>query len=380
MTTTHPTRVVGRGLAGLAVAFELARRGRPVVVHGPRAAVGTASLAAVGVSSVKGNARAETPLFAAKIAGHNALWPWLAAIEAASGETIPRRRGLLEPFADVMGYEAIRERVFHREWGGLRGAQVLGRKDLPKFIHTLGIASQQLAGAFSWPDEVWVDPPLLLGALEAAVARLGGSFAPAEVLAVRLETDQGVQLETASGAVSAPNVVLAAGYATRALLERSGLPALGLQGVAGETLVGDAAVPSSDLLPGSDGILNFGKVNLALSGGRYLYGSSSYRWQQGDASPPSRLFVEQLITALGAFPALARPSEVRWGVRARTRDLLPVVGPLFCSERERLFVVTGLHKSGLQLAPWAARHVADAIENTVDFASLAAFSPARFAR
>jgi glycine/D-amino acid oxidase-like deaminating enzyme len=122
-------------------------------------------------------------------------------------------------------------------------------------------------------------------------------------------------------------------------------------------------------------------MNLIGAGDRFLFGSSSRALRPGDEMGLSAAEVAALHRRLEAFLAFSSPFSARWGVRARYRDQMPAVGPLFFpSGRRRLFVALGFHKNGLQLAPLFARVLLSQLWSDGTFFTQWAFSPARFAR
>lgn len=371
--------IIGRGIAGLSLAYELVRRGRQVVLVGPKQRPGSATQAAVGVASVKGNIQGNSELFRCKLQAQSALPAWLRRLEQDSRVPIERLSGSLELFESVQGYEAIRNRVFHRLFTGCFDMKVLPRKDLTNVFHNLERLCPGSRGAFLYPSDLWVNPEHVLLALESFLAQNGVTAIDATVTRINFKENQRPVLELELEHTSLPfeEVVLAAGAFAHELLLTSDLPGLTklpLEAVAGETLEGPAPTDMH-------GVINRGRVNLVVAKGRYLYGSSSRVVKAASDAGPSSLFVQQLHSDLQRFAPLPNCEGVRWGLRTRVKDQSPVIGPLFWSKNERpLWVYLALYKNGLQLAPWLSQRLAAAIngENDSHLPIPSAFSPNRF--
>lgn len=349
----HPVHIIGRGIVGLALGFELASRGRSVVLHGPRQCLGAATQAAVGVCSVKGNAHADTPLFADKIAAQRELLAWLERIERASGRTVPKLTGILEPFYDLKGYEAIRERVFHRKFTGCNRSKIIDSSMLPSY-------AQGAVGAFSYPGDCWYDPIAALDALEEALLRLGARTRDGMVESIQDHPDRGVLLRTAAGPVHAERVVVAAGIFSNGILSRSGVEGLQQAPVEGESVFG-----SRDPGP-PDGVLNFMKTNFVAYGSHVAYGSSSRPKKSLEACAEDCSAPTALRHDIARFVPYAF-SFTRWGIRGRFRSQAPLFSPFSTpSQLRRGFFLAGFHKSGLQLAHHVARQVVDKLLIPVD--------------
>lgn len=342
----HPVHIIGRGIVGLALGFELASRGRAVVLHGPRQCPGSATQAAVGVCSVKGNVHADTPLFADKIAAQRDLLAWLARVERASDRRVPKLAGILEPFYDLKGYEAIRERVFHRKFTGCNRSKLLDYSCLPSY-------AQGAVGAFSFPGDCWYDPIAALDALEEALLRLGARTCEGIVESIQDHPDRGVLLRTATGPVHAERVVVAAGVFSNGILSRSGVEGLQQAPVEGESVFG-ARDPDAP-----DGVLNFMKTNFVAYGSHIAYGSSSRPKKSLEACTEDSGAASALRHDIARLLPYAF-SFTRWGIRGRFRNQAPVFSPFSTpSQLRRGFFLAGFHKSGLQLAHHVARQVVD---------------------
>lgn len=339
--------VIGRGIAGLAAAYELKKAGFPVHVVGPARRdepLGVGTRAATGVSALKGAVLPQKDLFAAKAAGHTLLPGWLAEVEAASGIIIPRLfTGMSELFFDLMEYEGIRKRVFHRKFTGCYRAEVFNINTLLKVAGDLSASGFEPVGGFFYPRDGWYSPDAVLLALEVALKKRGVPFTDDTVQSLTEHSDQGLKVNCQNRSLLCSEAILATGVWTDGILERSGLKGMPAQkAFAGETLKGPG---------GGELVTSFAKTTFVAYGGQIQFGSTCY--------PASTLFegptaiqIEGLRQKLAKRAPLPAFSEVCFGLRARSADRLPTLGPLFFpSGNRRLWLLAGLYKNGLQLAP-----------------------------
>lgn len=348
-----------------------------MTVLGPKERFGTASYAAIGVSSLKGHILPSQPLFQAKLHGHALLPAWLTAIENDAKVVIPQlKTGVVEPFFDLPGFAYLSERVFHGQFRGcLRGHLISAQEMRARNLGTslLGVVPR---GGFLYPGDLWFDPSATLDALEKAIQNRGGSILEGLVTRVIPQVGGGLEIEVANALGSpsgshadrtlfkAREVVLAAGAFSCAILQQSGLPPVSLQLAPGETL--DAPL---DVQEGLN--LRLGKTNYVAHGGMLRWGSTSrigrdlsLEIESGGASPQGveSLWKEAHRYLNGAHISPAR-ATVRWGIRTRVRDRAPVVGPLFWphSRTQKLWVALGFYKNGLQLAGLLAGFLGDSL-------------------
>lgn len=349
--------IIGRGIVGLAAAFELSQAGWSIVMHGPAQCPGSASPAAEGICSIKGNIRAFQPLFQAKMAGHRLLTPWLHSVMRASGLSIPIAYGLWEPFFDKFGYESIRTRVFHRKFTGLKPVKFRDYEDLRTYTHESWPLYQQVRGSFFFAQDLWYDAPATLKALTEALTLRGVSMAPEAVERILPHPDHGLLIDCASRRWHAEHVLLAAGAFSNKILAASGIKNMLQTPVEGETICSDYRLRASLEQPL---LINFGKKNIVIRPNQVCIGSSA-RVQSDIASCAlNHQAVAGLVRdAEGVIgPLLSESRELRWGIRGRFPTMGPICGYVGLEGGQRRFVVAlGFHKSGLQLAALFAKRV-----------------------
>ncbi len=364
--------IIGRGIAGLSLAYELQKIGQKVVLIGPRTDPMMATQAAVGVSVTKGKSDPRQPLFAAKLAGHAHLKEYLPRIERETGMRIRRLVGsVYEPFHDDERFEKIRSRVFKDAPPLQTRAQAgIGLDRLVQSGVAAVIDTASMRGAFHYPGDLWFDPRDLLEALTVGVTSLGGTF-----LDRRVESAE--DLTAILGTSRATDVVLAMGAGAGPLLQALQLDHLVLDPVAGATLEGETHNQSTGGAAGGRGaVVLDGTMNFVSYEDRTLFGSTSER-----GTEVSLTSIAQLETRLRFFARGVDSVSVRTGVRARFFDRMPAVGPVACPLFEGgTWVSLGYYKSGLQLAPLFCADLAQWIASGSPVPTLFPFAATRFSR
>lgn len=363
--------VIGRGIAGLSTAFALLQKGFKVTVIGPNSPLTTATHAAVGLSSLKGQFHAKKPLFAAKVAGHLFLPNWLASIELVSKLPIPRFfADSIEPYWTLKDFERIRERVFHRDFSGHTGAR------LDSAI-TSAYLSENPLGAAVYDSDFWYDPRIALQSLERAISSLGGTLD--DRLVHSIHQKNGIEaVLTVDKPIKSDHCILAAGIYSNKILENSGIKAPKMRAVAGETLLFDKL--SADYPQ----IIHIGKSHFVRTNDAALFGSSSF----DIAELPALNDLKEGRVNLGADDfkpsrSLKIDTSIKSicykGVRARFADMGPGVGELNVPEsKNKLILFSGFYKSGLQLAPLFAQNLSNFFDASSAFLCPPKFFLSRF--
>lgn len=364
--------VIGRGIAGFSLCRELLEQGRTsLAVVGPDIpAAGSATLAAQGVSAIKGLVFPQEPLFAAKLAGHRHLIGWLSSLARESGCGIPLFKGSVgEVFRDLPAFQRQLDRAYHRRFSGVFGAE------FGEWRHPSG----RYFG-LRHPEDFWFDPAATLAALEALILSQSHRViaVPRMVTHVTLASNGVCELwSDGQRFLLAEKVVVAAGSASPGLISRwSANHKFQWRYSAGETFVARndhdpsmvfAACGKPAIALDASLTLIQGTQSLTWQqGGRWVLGSTAREWHFGESRAhgyEGNLMSEVLQilnfpTSEAREDALWRP---RWGVRLRARDRRPVCGTLANTQR-RIWIFTGFYKNGLQLAPFFAVPMAKVIE------------------
>ncbi|MBH1937255.1 FAD-dependent oxidoreductase [Streptomyces sp. AV19] len=363
--------VVGNGVLGLSIAYEVAVRapGARTVVVGRAARPGAATVAAGAmlncfgdVTALTGAHPASETRFALARAALDA-WPrWLDRLEAeADGTPVPRVKGTFV----VLGAQAT-SCVTENYEAVLAAAAKYGERHReidPQEIDGLApLPQERPLRALHLEREGAVDARAVLALLETATARRGVEPVDDEVTGLVVSGGRAVGVRLASGGtVAAGSVVLAAGAATQRLVDQlpPGMvqPVLYGSGSAVETLRTDG--------PGFREVVRTpvqseacGLHIVPLGGSReYIGATNSVRFDE-----PRGPFVGQveflLRRAREQFDERVSYSAAqRWhyGFRPITLDTFPLLGQ---SPLPGLLFATGTYRDGFHGSPVIAEHLA----------------------
>lgn len=322
-----PVVVVGAGLAGVAAAWRLVRRGRPVVLveEGPAVCQGASgNPASVFTPYFTADWSARGRLYAAGFSLTRHLWAWLEA----QGHVIAGQR------CGVLMLDS------NSKTGRLRLCkQALGLPD-----DTLRPVDAAEAGAIAglavsrggvfYPQGGWLSMGDVAHALLAEMAATTLLTLLTGWRAEALAHDQGGWRVTngAGDTLRASAVVLACGAAASRLV-----PGLGVEPVRGQLV----HFPAPPELAALQTVLNFGHYLTPAIGGRMVLGSTfdHYRDDPTPRTDDTRLLLGALADALpGLDTAPLAADAVPWtGIRSTRRQRLPLIGPV-ADRPEGLFV------------------------------------------
>lgn len=346
--------VIGAGVMGCATALELSARGVRDLVVLERAVPGAeASSAAAGMLAAQLESRDDDELDAF-VRARDAYPSWAESLRDVSGIDVGwRRSGALELVRDEASLVASRARVEAHRARGLAAELVdgAGARAIERAL------ASDVIGAAWFPDEAQVDPPQLLRALVAAVARAGIVVrSGATVSALLREGDRcvGVALDGRE-TIRADAVLLAAGSWSSLV---PGVP---------ETLpkvrpVRGQLVLLEERPPRMQAILTADHAYVVPRGdGRVVCGST-----MEDVGHTRAVTAEGvrgiLAAAIAMAPALGSAELTKTWCNFRPhvaeRGGRPLIG---ASPLPGLFLATGHHRNGILLARVTAQEAAAAI-------------------
>jgi glycine oxidase len=371
---THDAVIVGGGIIGLALARELARRGRTAsVLERDRAGRG-ASYAAAGMLAPAVEIQfEETELYRL---GRESLrrWPAFARdLERASGRDIGYRdEGTLVVADDRDAAEALRRLYRFQQAEGVPVEWLTGREalEIEPFL------SPKLAAAVWSPEDHQVDNRLVVEALREVIERETGATLREGVAVRTVEPGESPAVVTDDGErVEASVVVLAAGAWSRGV---DGLePKPPVRPLKGQMLALRMAPPfelrhvvrgpDAYVVPKADGRLVIGATSEEMGFDTRVTGGGLYRLLEGAVEVVPGVEELELIDTWA-------------GLRPASRDHAPLLGP---SGAPGVVLATGHYRHGILLAPVTADELAVGIDamlgggafETSDW--LAPFSPRR---
>lgn len=374
--------VVGGGLIGAAIAFELAQKGVSVLLLDRQEPGFEASWAAAGMLSPAPDALHSAPLVPFARESQRMYPKFVSAVEEASGTKLEHRQcGALEIFFGPHG-EAQRDK---------RIAEIRRHGIAAELISIANARAKEPvlnpdACAAAWiPEEAYVDPRQLTRATLDAAKCAGAELRTcAKVISILTEQNhcEGVlvansatmnagQRSLRSGQkIQAENVVIAAGSFSGniGLIERYA-PTMPVRG-------------QMAALRSPDGALNcilrcqHGYV-VPREGGRVVAGSTLENVGfEKQVTPGGLGRILQAAVELAPVLESAAITETWSGLRPDTPDHLPIIGP---TDIEGLSIATGHYRNGILLAPATAKCVKELILEKKSSILIEDFSPMRFA-
>ncbi len=365
--------VVGGGVVGLSVAYELACRGRQVVVLDRDELAGVATRAAAGMLAPTSEADlADDALVELEVDSLRRYPGFVAGIEALSGRSCGHRADGTLWVALNRDQEGDLERLAAMQRAkGLAASWLSSHDTLVREPHVSG---RVVAGLLIDGDHQ-VDPRALAASLRTAIAALDGRIVT-KCRVTRIEDEagrvRGVVGEAHGGPfrVACDVAVLAAGVWSGDV--EAPLPPLGLRPVKGQLV----RLAGPELLRH---VVRSPDVYLVpRRGGELLLGATME--EQGlDALPTAGAVLDLLREAWRILPGIydLAVTELSVGFRPAVRDHRPVVG---AAATRGLFVATGHFRNGVLLAPATAHYLAEWIVEGVPPLALAPFGVERLER
>jgi glycine oxidase len=361
--------IVGGGVIGSSIAFELASEKLSVVLLDRQQPGHEASWAAAGMLS-PGPDSADAPALTPLSIESFRLYPeFITSIEAASGRsTTFLRQGTLQVFPGPHA-EAESEKMAaeYRKFG--LQIEPISLDAARKLEEALGPAVR----AAAWiPEEGVVDPRLLMDAVLAAARRHGVEIRTnCSATAIVQEGVQCKGVIAGGEKISAGSVVVAAGSFTGGIdwLARYAPT----RPVRGQMLALRPKGPGIRRVVRSEAGYLVPRVD-----GRIIAGSTLEDVGFSKHVTPGGIS-KILEAALQLVPGLADAEIIEtWaGLRPGTPDNLPVLGP---TDIEGLFIATGHYRNGILLAPVTARLLHDWILGRPVKLDTKVFSPLRFSQ
>jgi glycine oxidase ThiO len=353
--TRESVAVVGGGVIGCAVAFELARRGVDVSVWDGRSVGAGATQASAGILAPFIEAHEGGPLLDLTVRGLYEYEEFVARVRRHSSTEFEFRRiGTIEVAENADAGRELKART-----SGLQELQWLDAEALQKIEPSVNAGA---VGGLLCPQHGYVAVSDYVRAMKDAAETHGCVFREnTAVFAVRLAGGKCVlEVGGERKSVTVDRVVLSAGCWAGALdpLEelrdrvrpiRGQLLHVGWPSSRVEHVLWGA---SCYIVPWTDGTLLIGATaeDVGFDERSTLAGISGL-----------------LVAATGLLPAIADATllDVRVGLRPATADGLPIIGP--SPSDSRVIYATGHFRNGVLLAPLTARLLADLIvDNTAD--------------
>ncbi|HEX4345969.1 MAG TPA: glycine oxidase ThiO [Vicinamibacterales bacterium] len=368
MATPSDVIVIGAGIVGCAVAYELARRGASVEIVDDRPAGMGATQASAGVLGPYVEAREEGALLELTARSLDLFDRFVARITSDSGLPVAyKRTGTLDVATDAGELAALQKVAALLAARGVPAELVDARAARELEPHL----SSTVAGGLFIPSHGFVAASDLTKALVAAARRHGAQLIEHGRIRRIAQGDVDLRVETDRGSLTGGAVVVAAG-SWSGQIEIAGARRAPVKPIRGQLL--QLAWPGPPLR-------------------RVTWGQRAYMvpWDDGtlllgatveDAGFDERTTVagvrDLMEGAAELVPQIwnATFQHARVGLRPATPDLLPIVGP--SAVVPNLFYATGHYRNGVLLSALTAELVAGAMLDDGKDPALDLMRPSRF--
>ncbi|MDE3108976.1 MAG: glycine oxidase ThiO [Acidobacteriota bacterium] len=372
---TYDVAIIGGGIIGCSIAFELSSHGFRVIVVDRQEPALEASWAAAGMLSPAPDSPRDAPLVPFARESLRLYPQFVQAIEEKSGKsTAYTRHGALEVFLSAGAERRCADRLRELSQVGIPAEPLLcdaARKLEPAIGASTG-------AALRIPGEATVEPRVLMDALATAVRNSGAEIrSNCAATGIIRDGPRCAGVLAGGETISAGHVVLAAGCFSGQITNEPWLARIApVRPVRGQMLA---------LRPAADGRLR----QVVRSDSGYLVPRSDGRIVAGSTLEEAGF--EKRVTAAGlrkildasleTCPALASAEVVEtWsGLRPGTPDDLPVLGSTSAIGLEGLWIATGHYRNGILLAAATAKLFREWITGAEPSFDARRFSPARFA-
>jgi glycine/D-amino acid oxidase-like deaminating enzyme len=370
MSIHHPTVVIGRGIVGLVSALRLAEKGKKIMLIGRKNQPTSASLAATGVSAMRGLVMPKTEIFRQKLKGHQQLPGFIANLERITGISIPHRfAGVYEFFGDEKTYRNLRKRVYHRHPSGLFTLKCLNFEQTRAKLCEFSSQKDDFKkiAAFFYPHDGWFDPGCLLMALEQRLTQLGVTLVDEFVEKIAVGKNSALQILASGGGFAASAILVAAGAESENLLRRSGIFCHEFSFSSGITLRTKCRIKHGTLAVknGAESLLingEFSRFGAENIGDRNEYSDEDLNVAKEQLIAKYQRLCASIFTGDRSNESSLIDASFSVGVRAKIKNSEdPWIGfaPFLHHANRGVFVATGMHKSGYYIALPCAEKVVE---------------------
>ncbi|RCW73079.1 glycine oxidase ThiO [Saliterribacillus persicus] len=345
--------VIGGGVIGSSIAYQLAKRGHKVLVVERKFVGSEASSAAAGMLGAQAEFKEESPLFQLALESRR-LFPDLAdeLFEHSGIDIQLMHNGMFKLARSNERYQQLEQLAAFQSGVGEK-ASIISTDTLLKKEQNV---TSDIAGAMYLPNESQVSAKHLTNAFIKSAIKFGAKVKEeCSVENLVIENDQVVGVTTPKGKFYADKVVVATGAWSNSFSRYSDTD-LHFYPVKGECL---AVRPKSALINAT--IYDDSCYMVPKKDGRIIIGATSLPHQYNKSV--SMEGMHQLMkSAMRIIPQLkeAKIEDVWAGIRPQTRDQLPYLGPI--SSVSGLFIAAGHYRNGILLSPITGKVMADMIE------------------
>ncbi|SNT20335.1 glycine oxidase [Bacillus sp. OK838] len=353
MNSIYDAIIVGGGVIGGSIAFQLAKRGKKVLLLEKDRLASKASSAAAGMLGAQAELDADNPLFTLASRSRG-MFPALSKeLKDISGIDIELvNKGMFKVALTDDQVAELKKMTKVQQDAGLE-AEWLSTAEIRK---TEPLLSDEIKGGMFIPGDGQVSATSLSLAFTKSAAALGVDIKEfVHVFDLRTENGYVKGVSTNIGEFSSENVIVASGAWSAFLLEKSGIN-LDTYPIKGECF---SVLTDRPLLEKT--IFSHGCYLVPKVGGRIIVGATvkANTFDQKVSMEGISTLIEKATQLL---PAIKETEwEKTWaGIRPQTGDGLPYFGehPAY----KGLFIATGHFRNGILLSPITGVLIADIVE------------------
>jgi glycine oxidase len=345
--------IIGGGVNGCAVAYNLAKRGRKVVLLEKDRVASKSSGAAAGMIAAQTELDEDGPLFSLARKSRSMFKSLATELKKISGIDI-------ELVEKGMYKIALTEEQEEELKGIIQNQTRLGEKAEWLTASELRLRepalSTEVRGAMYVPEDGHVSAPQLTSAFACSAAALGAEIKEfIDVFSFEYENGQVKGVITNEGIFSSENIIVCTGAWSKKLVKHTDIE-LDAYPVKGECF---SVKTNKPMVEGS--IFSHGCYIVPKKGGRLIVGATvkPHTFDQKVTLDGVSTLMEKAIQIV---PEIASAEwEKAWaGIRPQTGDGLPFIGkhPTI----QGLFIATGHFRNGILLAPVTGELLADYVE------------------
>ena len=352
MTKQYDVLIVGGGVIGCSILYQLSKRGNNVLMLERNQLASKASKAAAGMLGVQTELKGGSPLYRLAQKSRNMYQALAQELKELSGIDIEYVENGMIKLARTEG-EAQALVSVASQTDDEEGVEWLSPLKLSAFEPHL---SKGVKGGLFIPRDGNVSAPKLTEALGLSSVRLGADVKEyTEVYDFIVEGSRITGVKTSLGPFYASEIIVAGGAWSQSLLERIGvtLPSFPVKGECFSVKYSRKLVERT--------IFTEGCYIVPKVGGRFLIGATEHAHTFDETVSVSGL-MNLMKRATDILPKLIHADwEKAWsGIRPQTQGGFPIIGR---DERwEGLSIATGHYRNGILLAPITGVMMADLLE------------------
>ena len=365
MTSTFDVAIIGGGINGSSIAYQLSKRGRQVVLIEKNQLACEASSAAAGMLAAQAEIEQDGPLFQLALKSQAMFRELASELYETTGIDIEFvQKGIIKiAETDAIAEEIKKQVTFQQNWDP--DIKWLNAHELHELEPSL---SPDLPGGMYLPNDGHVMPAALSKAFAKAAIHFGAEILEnTEVLSFLYEQERVIGVKTTFGDIHCHQVVLATGAWAAQLLQETGI-GITVYPVKGECFSVKPETPIIERTIFSDKRCYF----VPKRNGEIYIGAT-----QVENTFDKNVTLEGIAAlAERAIQLVPQIKDARWervwaGVRPQTGDGLPYIGehPF----KKGLFMAAGHYRNGILLSPVTGKLVAGLLEVHPDEHLLSSF-------